>query len=704
LVILAWSLSRAVPTLDLAASGPAGGAATVYPSQVTIGTWNYADFLHTKYDSAYNMSYQALRWSEYREQDSKAPRTYETIVIENDYLAATIIPELGGRVYSLVFKPTGSNEFYSNNTVKPTEWGPPQQGWWLAAGGMEWCLPVEEHGYEWGIRWQAETGVDGEGAYVTLRDTTANDRLRARIVVRIPHDKAYLSVSPTIENPTDAGIWYKYWTNVQVAPGPANTLSADFHFILPTDEVTVHSTGDARLPGSGGTMTWPRYKGLNWDRLGTWNQWFGFFARPQAQADFMGGYDHAIDEGVVRVFPPDLARGAKGFAWGWNNAYPAHHWTDGTPTWYAELHGGIAPTFWDSAYLPPATALGWTEFWYPVAGIGGVSVANASAALYLDVEADSVMVGVQPTGAQPQGRVALCKSASTAPLLSTMTDLSPATPLKTVLAPGGDLADLTLAYLGRDGQLLATTGDEIEVGPPQASVDPLPSYVTAVDELIVSWSGTDAKSCVIEYDVQVRDGYDGSWTDWLTRTTALSANYGAAVDGHTYFFRARARDLYGNVGAYGDEEWGQAFTSLLLLPAPVLVTSRKGVDRAAALPGEVLTYTLSLRNTGSVDAAGAAVTDTLPAEVALLTDTLRIDAGPAPTWSGNQVSWVGTIPVGTRRELVFAGRVLSDTVIDLHAVTNAMYVTHGETRFQRQASFLIGYDYAFPCVYRNGAP
>ena len=63
----------------------------------------------------------------------------------------------------------------------------------------------------------------------------------------------------------------------------------------------------------------------------------------------------------------------------------------------------------------------------------------------------------------------------------------------------------------------------------------------------VTWSGSDEGFGIAGYDVQVRDGADGTWTDWLTGTTALSATYTAVESGHTYYFRSLAYDQAGNV-------------------------------------------------------------------------------------------------------------------------------------------------------------
>jgi uncharacterized repeat protein (TIGR01451 family) len=217
----------------------------------------------------------------------------------------------------------------------------------------------------------------------------------------------------------------------------------------------------------------------------------------------------------------------------------------------------------------------------------------------------------------------------------------------------------------------------------------------------VSWSGSDGESCVLDYDVQYKDGYDGTWTDWLTRTTATSAVFPGGEHGHTYFFRSRARDLYGNLGSYGDEEWGQAFSSVLASPTPVLVTSRKWLDQLGATGGDVLTYTLSMRNTGNDDAHGVSLTDTLPAEVTLIADTLRSSDGSPVTYARGEIRWQGAIVQGEVTEITFAAQVLPDVTPDLRPVYNTMRIGHQGAVFKRETSFVLGHCTFFPLVCRN---
>ncbi|HDD24670.1 MAG TPA: DUF5107 domain-containing protein, partial [Chloroflexi bacterium] len=142
---------------------------------VVISTYPYAEYLTTVQDPVFGIPYRKLNWAAYEgSHPVPSPREYTLIVLENEYLRVSLLPELGGRVYQIIFKPTGNNVLYQNPVLKPTHWGPSDQGWWLAAGGIEWCFPVDEHGYEWGEPWSTEIVTSTQGVTVTVRDTTAD--------------------------------------------------------------------------------------------------------------------------------------------------------------------------------------------------------------------------------------------------------------------------------------------------------------------------------------------------------------------------------------------------------------------------------------------------------------------------------------------------------------------------------------------------
>jgi hypothetical protein len=393
--------------------GPASAASpyghtTVSTTTITIPAHVVEAALVEEFNSTYNMSYYRLDRSRY-DPSRVEDRTFTLIVLENEYLKLTILPELGGRVYQAIFKATGNNLFYQNPVLKPSPWGPPEMGWWLAVGGIEWGLPVDEHGYEWGIPWRYTISDLADGVRVAVWDTDADGRLRTMVSITLLDDQALFHVTPSIENPTDQPVDYKFWLNAMLAPGPENTPSQDLHFVMPGDAATVHSTGDPRLPDASEAMSWPVYNGVDWSRLGNWRGWFGFFQRARAAGDFQAVYDEGFDEGMVRAYNSDVAQGVKFFGFGWgDDALPPDLYTDDGSS-YVEMHGGIAPTFAETHRLEPGGRITWNEQWYPVAGLGGLTWANNQMALHLDGGPDQAQVHVTTSSPRPNMRVLLLR-------------------------------------------------------------------------------------------------------------------------------------------------------------------------------------------------------------------------------------------------------------------------------------------------------
>jgi hypothetical protein len=373
------------------------------------------------------------------------------VVLENELLRITMLPDLGGRVYQVIFKPTGNNELYENPVIKPSPWGPPQQGGWLAAGGIEWGLPVEEHGYAWADPWghitvpydQARTGV-------TLFMPSQEEHLRAEVDIILRAGEAAFTIQPRISNPTDQTLDYQFWIDALLAPGPANRPGPNLRFVLPADQVTVHSRGDASLPEPQAAMAWPIHNGTDTSRLGNWTQYLGVFERPAARGPFAAVYDEDADEGMVRVFPPAATAGSKIFALGYATPIAPDEYTD-DGSGYVELHGGVTPTFWDQATLAAGDSYSWQETWFPVAGIGGISYANGNGAVHLQQAAGGIEVGVFSIKSTT-GRLAL--SAGGQPLLDETLTVGPAQPFYRIL-PAANLpgaGDLSLTLFDAAGQ------------------------------------------------------------------------------------------------------------------------------------------------------------------------------------------------------------------------------------------------------------
>lgn len=91
-----------------------------------------------------------------------------------------------------------------------------------------------------------------------------------------------------------------------------------------------------------------------------------------------------------------------------------------------------------------------------------------------------------------------------------------------------------------------------------------PRYST-VESFLVSWSAQDpsggAGLHALPYEVQVKDGLDGPWTEWVPPTSETSSRY-FGQNGHTYCFRMRAADSAGNQQIYITSAAGDTCTSV----------------------------------------------------------------------------------------------------------------------------------------------
>jgi uncharacterized protein YjiK len=95
----------------------------------------------------------------------------------------------------------------------------------------------------------------------------------------------------------------------------------------------------------------------------------------------------------------------------------------------------------------------------------------------------------------------------------------------------------------------------IDHTPPDVTPDVYPTYGDAPfrDFWVNWWYSYDNLSGIANYDVQYRDGADGNWTDLVLGTTDTYTTF-VGADGHTYYFRVRARDNAGNLSPYSTDE------------------------------------------------------------------------------------------------------------------------------------------------------
>ncbi|MHC4178193.1 MAG: DUF5107 domain-containing protein, partial [Planctomycetota bacterium] len=73
---------------------------------------------------------------------TKVNRTYKALFLENEYLKITCLPELGGRLHSVLDKTEGKQMFHLNRVIKPSMIA--MRGAWIS-GGVEWNTGPHGH-------------------------------------------------------------------------------------------------------------------------------------------------------------------------------------------------------------------------------------------------------------------------------------------------------------------------------------------------------------------------------------------------------------------------------------------------------------------------------------------------------------------------------------------------------------------------------
>ncbi len=128
-----------------------------------------------------------------------------------------------------------------------------------------------------------------------------------------------------------------------------------------------------------------------------------------------------------------------------------------------------------------------------------------------------------------------------------------------------------------------------------------------------------------------------------------------------------------NDGVHPQFDIGPAQTTVNSMPD--LTVSTKEVDRSVAPPGDLIEYTVTLQNNGTMDAPTVMMTDTLPAEVVYFSGPVVAGGGTAQyDEAEGRIRWNGPVDVGESITIRYTVRLASGltggTVVENTATVN----------------------------------
>jgi len=338
-------------------------------------------------------------------------RTFRAHVLENRYLKVTLVPEFGGRILSIIYKPTGHEQLYRTEVGVPygIKGGTFYYDWLMVYGGIFPTFPDAEHGKTWLKPWDFKVVKQSAGEVtvsMSLKDDfeypAAPGRFRrgstgieATYFVTLKADRAALDARVVLKNPHDKALPYEYWTCTTLAPGsdpknPKTTGGAEIIAPIKAYSTPKWSANLSDGDQSAGTGK-SRFENLryfrNWPTMG-----IAYAAPDMGGGNFWGVINHDNEEGIIRIADNTVTPGLKMWTWGFpsftNETDARKDPTVALP--YVELWAGVSDQFFHSADFPARGEVSIPETYSPTVGMSDVTDANENILINLAAEASAV--------------------------------------------------------------------------------------------------------------------------------------------------------------------------------------------------------------------------------------------------------------------------------------------------------------------------
>ena len=303
---------------------------------------------------------------------------WRVIYLENEYLKCSVLPDIGGHLYTCIDKINGQPMFYANPSIKKAQIG--YRGAW-AAFGIEFNFPVSHN-------WVSMSPVDfsmsqsGDGsASVTVGNIDRPYGMQWRVELRLAPGSTVLEQRVTLYNRSDVRHRFYWWNNAGVRVWDDSKIWypmrwAASHGFTHVDNWPVNSAGrdlSVIRNQTGGNVS--------------------MFVHGSREP-FMGVYHPHTQSGVAHYAEYDELPAKKIWSWGvdpdgldWRRALSDDN------SAYVEVQAGLMRNQETYAFLEPRQSIRFTEYWMPVRGIGGIARANLAGVLQLQRDGGKLVAG-----------------------------------------------------------------------------------------------------------------------------------------------------------------------------------------------------------------------------------------------------------------------------------------------------------------------
>jgi tetratricopeptide (TPR) repeat protein len=397
------------------------------------------------------------------------------IYLENEYLKCSVLPDIGGHVYTCIDKISGQPMFYANPSIKKANIG--YRGAW-AAFGIEFNFPVSHN-------WMSMSPVDF--AYAAHEDGSASvtvgniDRVYGMewcVELVLRPGSTVLEQRVRLSNRSDVRQRFYWWNNAGVQ------VWDDSRIEYPTRYAAAHGFTEVQR--------WPvdaQGKDLSIIKNETDGPVSVFVHG--SREDFMGIWHPHSNAGTAHYARYDELPAKKIWSWGvdadgldWRNALSDNN------SAYAEVQAGLFRNQETYAFLEPGQHIDFSEYWMPVRGTGGISRANLNGVIHLERKDDALAISLNANQKFPGATLQVVDGNTI--LLTETSDVSPEKTWSKVLPVPNKERNYTFELRDNKGTVLLrqTEGkydwvpdSEIKVGPQSNYVFPEDASKTEDDWL-----------------------------------------------------------------------------------------------------------------------------------------------------------------------------------------------------------------------------
>ncbi|HYP87463.1 MAG TPA: DUF5107 domain-containing protein, partial [Polyangiaceae bacterium] len=279
-----------------------GGSGVVDTVTRTASTYKFRHFaIETNADGVWSGG----------EQPSGQPieTSYDTTILENAYLRVTILPSYGGRVLSIVHKPTNTELLYQNPIGTPylMKQSIFYYDYLVIMGGIFPSFPEPEHGRYWNQPYDFQV-VSEDPKAITVRMSRKDDRgiatgvparydvgqtdVQVQIDVTLRAGSAALEYSTKLTNTRTTAIpSFEYWTVTTLAPGstPGQTsIGLNTRILANTDKVHLLESQFAWFADAEERVADEVFRWKNLSDFKNWKDQGTGFANPQYNSNWSG--------------------------------------------------------------------------------------------------------------------------------------------------------------------------------------------------------------------------------------------------------------------------------------------------------------------------------------------------------------------------------------------------------------------------------